>query len=110
MEPIDEHRTNDEFGYQRFALTEAAYDLVNKLTAIYSRLSIRAAKGELLVSENFAAKADGLQAGLYDPFWSEVSQLQTFVDQLSAEYKRIVRIESGQSIPNAAKPKRVQII
>ncbi|MEZ0538147.1 hypothetical protein [Fibrella arboris] len=108
MESAKTLPVNDEFGYQRFALTEAAYDLVNKLTAIYSRLSVREGKGEL--SESYAAKADQLQAGLSTFQWSDVSQLKLLVAQLSAEYKQIIRIESGQPMPNAAQPKRLQTI
>lgn len=103
MEPAKDIQTNDEFGYQRFALTELAYDLINSLTGIYARLLLAEEKRTKPDTEAVAVwdnRIDQLQDLVHTKDWSDLAFLDQLIRDLSAEYKASSSLEVSLTTNN----------
>ncbi len=104
MEPSPENQTNDEFGYQRFALTELAYDLVNSLTGIYAQLRFaerqKAVPDQDLIGQ-WQRRIHELQALYKQGDWSDIPVLEQLITELTNEYRQHNSTEQNRPI-NAA--------
>lgn len=105
MEPAQGDRVNDEFGYQRFALTESAYDLVNSLIGIYARSCFRDPQNPAV--SVWKQRLDELHALRHTADWSDLSFLQQTINQLSTEYKQAAQIEAEQQIYATAQSRAI---
>ena len=103
--------TNDPLGYQRFALTESAYDLITSLTGVYARLRFKERQKEspdLAQIDVWQERIAELQKMYREGDWSDLPALETLIGRLVAEYKQHT-LEETILTPNAAdsRPKAI---
>lgn len=90
--------SEDPLGYQRFALTESAYDLINSLTGIYARLVFLEEKHSEPNKSKIAVwdkRVDDLQHIIHKQDWSDLGYLNNLVSELTVEYKTNIGLEAG---------------
>ena len=95
---------NDPLGYQRFALTESAYDLITSLVGMYAQLRFAERQKEMPAENQIKAwqkRIAELQQFYKKGDWSDLSALEKLVGTLVAEYKQHSS-EKQISIQNAA--------
>lgn len=103
--------TNDPLGYQRFALTESAYDLITSLTGIYARLRFQERQKSAPDTGQIAGwqqRINELQQLYKRGDWSDLPALEKLIAELAVEYKQH-NPEAANSVTNAAdkRPKAV---
>ncbi|MBO0939409.1 hypothetical protein J2I47_22865 [Fibrella sp. HMF5335] len=114
MNAAPDPATNDPLGYQRFALTESAYDLITSLTGIYARLSFSEEKSpepDVAAIAEWNNRADHLQEIIHTNDWSDLAFLEQLISDLTAEYRANTSLESnGQTTNASANPRPVSAI
>ena len=111
MQAAPNSALNDPLGYQRFALTESAYDLINSLTGIYARLRFaerQKATPDASQISIWQGRISELQKLYKQGDWSDLAALEKLIAELATEYRQHTT-ETATSVTNAAdkRPKAV---
>ena len=90
----------DPLGLKQFALTESAYDLINSLIGIYSRLietESGTAKPAFDLIKVWHKRVLALTSIYYEDDWTDATFVQSLINKLSVEYKQATNLEAALS-------------